>query len=223
MNAKPFTFAIAAVLILGIGLGGSFVAGVALGRTQVEPEQQISFPIAPSAQARTEEAAQSGQVDEAQLQQFRQRVQSGQATEEEMRRFRAQFQSSAATGEVPNAAAAGAMTSTPGGTGAVAGPGRGGLGALFRGTDGGTFGTVKSVEGDVLTIETLEGPVPVNVTAESKLWGMSNVALAEFAVDATVVVTGARTESGEIDAASIVEMPAELLGPIGTRGITARP
>ena len=222
MNAKPFTFAIAAVLILGIGLGGSFVAGVALGRTQVEPEQQISFPIAPSAQARTEEAAQSGQVDEAQLQQFRQRVQSGQATEEEMRRFRAQFQSSAATGEVPNAAA-GAMTSTPGGTAAGIGPGRGGLGALFRGTDGGTFGTVKSVEGDVLTIETLEGPVPVNVTAGSKLWGMSNVALAEFTVDATVVVTGARTESGEIVATSVVEMPAELLGPIGAREITVGP
>ena len=87
MNARPFIFAVVAVVILGITLGGAFIAGVALGRTQAEPEPQMSFLQAPSAQGDLAAGGAGGEMSQAQIQELRQRAQSGEITPERYSKF----------------------------------------------------------------------------------------------------------------------------------------
>ena len=191
MNARPFIFAVAAVVVLGIIIGGAFIGGVAVGRTQAEPEPQISFPQAPSAQGgMAAGGAGGGQIDQAQIQQLRQRAQSGEITPEEMQQIRAQMQAG-------------------GGTGAGA-PGEAPVEAGGR-----TMGTVKSVEDGLLTVETFQGTVQVNVGADTTIQGLTEVQLSDVEVDSMAVVVGESTESGEFDASSVIVLPEGVLPGAG--------
>ena len=190
MNAKPFIFAVAAVVVLGIIIGGAFISGVALGRTQAEPEAQAAFPQAPSAQAGLA-GGSGGQVDQAQIQQLRQRAQSGEITPEEIQRIRAQ------------------IAQTGGGVGGEV------LTAAPADAGGRTMGTVKSVEDGVLTVETFQGTVTVNVGADTTIQGLTEVPLSDVEVDSMAVVVGESTESGEFDASSVIVLPEGVLPGAG--------
>ena len=75
MNARPFIFAVAAVVIMGIIIGGAFIGGVALGRTQAESEEpEMSFIQAPSAQGGVAAAGGGGELSQAQIQEIRQQI-----------------------------------------------------------------------------------------------------------------------------------------------------
>ena len=193
MNAKPFIFAVAAVVIMGIIIGGAFIAGVALGRTQAESEPQMSFIQAPSAQGGLAAGGAGGEMSQAQIQELRQRAQSGEITPEEIQQIRAQ------------------TAQTGGGVGGEV------LTAAQADASGRTIGTVKSVEDGVLTVDTFQGTVQVNVGSDTKIQGLTEVPLSEVEVDSTVVIVGERTESGEFDASSVIELPEGVLGAGGIR------
>ena len=147
MNAKPFIFAVAAVVIMGIIIGGAFIAGVALGRTQAEPEPQMSFIQAPSAQGGLAAGGAGGEMSQAQIQELRQRAQSGEITPEEIQQIRAQ------------------TAQTGGGVGGEV------LTAAQADAGGRTMGTVKSVGDGIMTVETFQGTIQVNVDADTKIQG----------------------------------------------------
>ena len=214
MNARPFIFAVVAVVILGITLGGSFIAGVALGRTQAEAEPQMPFPQAPSAQAGIA-GGSGGQLDQAQIQELRQRAQSGEISPEEMQQIRAQMQTGGGGpggATVVSGEAQTDQTQAPsGGTGQSGPPA--GLGQL--GAGGRTIGTVKSIDDGVLTVETFQGTVQVNVDADTTLQGLTKVSLSDVEVDSMAVLVGERTESGEFDASSVIVLPEGVLPGAG--------
>jgi hypothetical protein len=214
MNAKPFIFTVVAVVVVGIVLGGTFIGGVTLGRTQAETEPQPAFPQAPSAQAGLA-GGTGGQIDQAQIQQLRQRVQSGEITPEEVQRLRAQIQAG-------GAGAGGSVAGTVVVAGAEAGSGTstGGAGAVITSlADAGAraMGTVKSVEDGVLTVESFQGTVTVNVSADTKVQGLTEVSLSDVEVDLMAVVLGERTESGEFEASSVIILPEGIFPGAGLR------
>ena len=193
MNARPFIFAVAAVVIMGIIIGGAFIAGVALGRTQAEPEPQMSFIQAPSAQGGLAAGGAGGEMSQAQIQELRQRAQSGEITPEEIQQIRAQ---TAQTGGVVGGEVLTAAQADAGGR---------------------TIGTVKSVEDGVLTVETFQGTVQVNVGSDTKIQGLTEVPLSGVEVDSTAVIVGESTESGEFDASSVTVLPEGVLQSRGVR------
>ena len=192
MNAKPFILAVAAVVVLGIIIGGAFFGGVALGRTQAESEEpEMSFIQAPSAQGGLAAGGAGGEVSQAQIQELRQRAQSGEITPEENQRIRAQI---AQTG-------GGTVAGAPGAAPAEAG--------------GRVTGTVKSVKDGVMTVETFQGTVTVNVGADTTIQGLTEVPLSDVEVDSMAVVVGESTESGELDASSVIVLPEGVLPGAG--------
>ena len=194
MNAKPFIFAMASVLILGIIIGGAFIGGVALGRAQAESEEpEMSFIQAPSAQGGVAAAGGGGELSQAQIQELRQRAQSGEITPEEIQQIRAQ---TAQTGGVVGGEVLTTSQADAGGR---------------------TMGTVKSVEDGVLTVETFQGTIQVNVDSDTTVQGLTEVALSDVEVDSTAVVVGESTESGELDASSVIVLPEGILGAGGFR------
>ena len=215
MNARPFIFAVVAVVILGITLGGAFIAGVALGRTQAEPEPQMSFLQAPSAQGDLAAGGAGGEMSQAQIQELRQRAQSGEITPEQIQQIRAQTQAGGgASGgaTVVSGEAQTDQTQAPsGGTGQSGPPA--GLGQL--GAGGRTIGTVKSIDDGVLTVETFQGTVQVNIDEDTTLQGLTKVSLSDVEVDSMAVLVGERTESGEFDASSVIVLPEGVLPGAG--------
>ena len=194
MNARPFIFAVAAVVIMGIIIGGAFIGGVALGRTQAESEEpEMSFIQAPSAQGGLAAGGAGGEMSQAQIQELRQRAQSGEITPEEIQQIRAQ------------------TAQTGGGVGGEV------LTAAQADAGGRTMGTVKSVEDGVLTVETFQGTVQVNIGADTKIQGLTEVSLSNVEVDSMAVVVGESTESGELDASSVILLPEGVLGAGGFR------
>ena len=213
MSPRQFIVAIVVVVVVGIVLGGSFVAGVALGRTQFNLEL-ASFPVAPSS-SRSAVADPEGQtgaeIDAAQLQQLRQRAQSGEISQEELARLREQLgrgNAGAPTSSVLTARESAAPQQGP----------AGGFGRMFGSMDR-TVGTVSSMEDGGLIIDTLDGPVDVTVGQETEILGLAERELGDLTVGATVVVSGSRSDSGEVVATSITELPADMLGP----GVGGRP
>ena len=194
MNAKPFIFAVASVLILGIIIGGAFIGGVALGRAQAESEEpEMSFIQAPSAQGGVAAAGGGGELSQAQIQELRQRAQSGEITPEEIQQIRAQ---TAQTGGVVGGEVLTAAQADAGGR---------------------TIGMVKSVEDGVLTVETFQGTVQVNVGEDTKIQGLTEVSLSDVEVDSMAVIVGESTESGEFDASSVTVLPEGVLQSRGVR------
>jgi hypothetical protein len=203
MNAKPFIFAVAAVVVLGIIIGGAFIGGVALGRTQAESEEpEMSFIQAPSAQGGVAAAGGGGELSQAQIQEIRQQIrqqaQAGGIDPEEAQRIVSQI-------------------GPDGGTGGGAAPGTGVVITSLADAGGRTMGTVKSVEDGIMTVETFQGTIQVNVDADTKIQGLAEVPLSEVEVDSIAVVVGERTDSGEYDASSVILLPEGVLGAGGFR------
>jgi hypothetical protein len=81
MNTKSFVSLIVAVLVLGGSLGGAFVGGIALGKSQAEAATPSIAPLSAT--------DQQDQTTQEQLDDLRQRIQSGEFNPDQ---FRQQFQ-----------------------------------------------------------------------------------------------------------------------------------
>ena len=68
---------------------------------------------------------------------------------------------------------------------------------------GGTMGTIKSINGSVLTVETQEGDIQVQTTETTLVQKYMTVNVGDLQVGEQVVVSGARGEDGTITARSI--------------------
>jgi hypothetical protein len=118
--------------------------------------------------------------------------------------------SSAATGfgaftRFGGAGAAGASSSASaapaGSSGSSSFPGRGG-GGLFGG--GGTFGTIKLVDGNIVYVQTETGSiVQVTTSAATKVTASTSVPLKDLTPGETVIVEGTTKANGSVAATSI--------------------
>ena len=176
MNTKAFVLLIVAVLALGGGLGGSFAGGIALGKNQnVEAAQSITPPEPTTAP----EQQASGQANPEALSDLRQRFQSGQVSQEEIAQLREQF-----GGQLG-----------PGGGGQRFGGGGGG--------GGGLTGTIESIEGNILTVNTAQGPLQATVGTDTIIQRFAEGTLADLLEGMRVTVSGEPGEGGGLQATSI--------------------
>ncbi len=184
MTGKSFMLLIAAVVALGVSIGGAFVGGIALGKSQdAEASQVAAFPPAPSGGFPQSDG--TGEESES-LTQILQRIQSGEATREELSEFRQQFQ----------------------------GGGFGGGG--FRGGDfgSGLTGTIDAIDGNVITVDTPQGPLQATVTDETTIQTFSVGTLEDLLQGLRVTVIG-RPAEGTVEASSILLLPEGAEGFFG--------
>ncbi len=188
MTSGSFTLLIGVVVALGISIGGAFVGGIALGKSQ----------DAEAAQATPEVPAPSGGfglsdgADVASLDLLRQRIQSGDATPEELAQLRQGFQSGQGFGG-----------QRFGGQG-FGGQGFGGQ--RFSGR-GGLSGTIEKIEGNTITVNTPQGPLQAAVEADTIIQMFAVGTLADLLEGVQVTVFGQRGEDGAVQARSILLVP----------------
>ena len=82
MSTKAFISLMVAVLVLGIVVGGSFLGGLVIGKSQ---EADAAASVTPVPQG-------SGLTNELTLGRLRERIQSGQLSQEDLTQLRQQFQ-----------------------------------------------------------------------------------------------------------------------------------
>lgn len=68
---------------------------------------------------------------------------------------------------------------------------------------GGTMGTIESIEGDTVVIETQQGTVRVRTTDTTLIQKLTSVSVKELVAGEQVVVSGSRNDDGSITARSI--------------------
>ncbi len=184
MTRSSFTLLIGVVVALGISIGGAFVGGIALGKSQdAEAAQATPEVPAPSGGFRQPDGA-----DAASLDQLRQRIQSGDATPEELAQLRQQGQFG----------------------GGGFGGGRLGGGDFGRGLTG----TIDAVDGNVITVDTPQGPLQATVTDETTIQVFSEGSLADLLEGLRVTVIGQR-QDGAVEASAILLLPQEGEGFFG--------
>ena len=78
MSNRPFIVALIAVVILGVGFGGSFAGGFAIGRGQQDAPSTPTSTLTAPQRSQQGDAVPLQQVDPAQLDRFRQAAQNRQ-------------------------------------------------------------------------------------------------------------------------------------------------
>ncbi len=184
MTSRSFTLLISVVVALGVSIGGAFVGGIALGKSQ-EAEAAQNGPLARPTSSLG--GPSSEQSDGASLEQFRQRIQSGQATSEELAQLRQSFQSGQ-------------------GFGGQRFGGQGFGGQRFSGR-GGLSGTIEKIEGNTITVNTPQGPLQAAVEADTIIQIFAVGTLADLLEGVRVTVFGQRGEDGAVQARSILLVP----------------
>ena len=113
-----------------------------------------------------------------------------------------------------------------GGRGGFGGPGGGGGGGGFGGGGGGFggrggggaggiggatafAGTIESIEGNTLTVNTAQGPLPISVVASTSIRMTSEGSLSDLEIGMLVAVGGQPGEDGVIEAATISVLPGD--------------
>ena len=211
-NTKAFVVLVVLTLVFVGVVGGAFYGGTVVGKNQAEESAAADAPALPegaaAAFAQFRQQAQSGQVDQAAAQ-LRQQIrgQLGQGG--------GQAATGAAQGGGPaggtgaGGAAGGAASAAGAGAGAAGGVGAGGagFGGFAAGLGGGAFGTITSVEGSELKIETPAGVVTVKLTEETTLREISDVSVEELSTGIRLTIAGTRDDSGTIEARTITIIP----------------
>ena len=226
--SNPFLAMLAVALVLGVALGGAFVGGVVLGRSQAGDADQANRPERLPPSVGTSFAGQPGDGGAGQARQGfgppgQQRPQGGPGTAQG-----SQGNADDGAGEPnPSDTDGGAATGTvrpeqdpssgqaeprqeltdganPGSQGGgqvqgVAGPsGRGSTGGA------GIGGTIESVDGERLTITTPQGPVNVVAGAQARIVSFSEAVLQDLSPGIQVRVLGAAVADGDVQAESIL-------------------
>ena len=187
MSTKAFG---ALRLVFGGGLGGSFVAGLTVGKGQEAEAAPIVVPTLPapsSAAARPSAAPGTDGVD---LSNLRERAQSGELSQDELTTLREQFQS---------------QFGGAGGTGG--GGGFGGTGGGFGGGSPALTGTITTVEGNVLTLNTSQGRLEVSVGEDATIRQTTEATIADLTDGIRITVFGQRGDDGVVAATTIQVVP----------------
>ena len=184
MNNKFFMGVVGAVLLTVVGVGGAFAGGVAYGRGQ--EDTVVTTPDLPSPSG-TQAQFQGGQIAPEGFADLRARLQSGGATSPDLDRLRQQF-----------AGQAGGFGQGGGGFG-------GGGNLRFGG--GGINGTIESIEGDTITVNTAQGPLQVTLSEDTTINSIVEVESSVLTLDTRIAVNGQRNEAGVIEATSITITP----------------
>lgn len=129
-------------------------------------------------------AGGQGRPNQDQLNELRQRFQSGEASPEELAQLRQRFQGQGAPG---------------------AGPGGFGDGA-------GLTGTIESVDGSEVTVNTSQGPLPVSVVDSTTIQMLTQATIEELEIGLQVAVVGEQRDDGTITASAIIVSPQGLDG-----------
>ena len=136
MSTKAFISLVVGVLVLGAVIAGSFLGGLAIGKNQ---EAEAAAAIAPVPQAPTLATQPSEETAGQNLAQLREQLQSGELTQEDLAQLRRQF-----------------LDAGSGGFGG----GRPRGGSVGFGGRRGLTGTIESVEGATVTLNTSGGHAP---------------------------------------------------------------
>ena len=226
--SKPFLAMLAVALVLGVALGGAFVGGVALGRSQGGDGEQANRPerLAPSTGGQS--AGQPGDGGTGQGRQGfgppgQQRSQGGPGTIQ-----RSQGNAGdGAGGPRPSGTDGGTDTGTvrpeqaPSGRQAEprqgqpdeantvsqgGAQGQGAPGPSGRGSTGGAGigGTIESVDGERLSVTTPQGPVNVVAGTEASIVRFSDATLQDLGPGVQVRILGAAGTDGDVQAESIL-------------------
>ena len=183
-------------------MGGSFVAGLTVGKGQEAEAASIVVPTLPapsSASARPSSAASTDGLDLADL---RQRVQSGELSQDELTTLREQFQSQ--------------FGGAAGRTGQF-----GGAGGRLGGGGPVLVGTITAIEGDVLTLATAQGPLEVSLGEDVTIRQTVDATVADLVDGTRVTVVGERGDDGVVAANTIQVIPEGVdftAGGFGGRG-----
>ena len=177
---KGFMILLGGMLVFGLALGGAFVAGTIVGGG----DEEATAATTPSIPAPTT----GGQTDGGQSlrQELAAQIQSGQLTPQDIARLRQQFAGGAAGG------------------GAGAGAGAGGGGFLAGRA---VQGTIEGIEGNVITLNTFQGPIQVTVASEATIQVTKTGVIGDLSNGMTVAVTGERSEDGSFTAENVIGLP----------------
>lgn len=118
----------------------------------------------------------------------------GQLSQEDLTQFRQQFQGQFGQER-------GAISGGVGGRGAFGGRTAGGSGS------GGLSGTIESVDGNTIMVNTDQGSLPVAVGEDTTIQKTVEVTLADLTEGTRVSIVGARNESGDVEARAIIVIP----------------
>lgn len=77
-------------------------------------------------------------------------------------------------------------------------------GASGRGFGGGTIGTIKTIDSNVITLSTAEDVTTVNVSADTLIQQLQAISLADLAVGMRLRITGERDKNGNLTAVQIM-------------------
>ena len=240
-NTKAFIVLVALTLVFVGVVGGAFFGGTIVGKNQAEDSAAVDAPALPegaaAAFAQFRQQAQSGQANQA-AEQLRQQIRGqlgqggGQAAAGAAQRGGGGAASGGADGGAgTSAAASGGAAGAAGtagagtGTGTGAAPARAAFGAggaggfaAAAGFGGGVFGTLTSVEGSELRIETPNGVVTVKLSEDTTLREISDVSVDDLETGIRITVAGTRDDSGTMEARTITIIP-EGVGFGGGQGI----
>ncbi len=223
-NTKAFIVLVALTLVFVGVVAGAFFGGTVVGKSQAEDSAAADAPAVPEGLPEGAAAA---------FAQFRQQAQSGQgnqAAERLRQQIRGQLGQGgagtgggqAATGAAGGAAGgAGTAAAASGGAAGAAGAGasggaaagRAGFGggaggfAAVAGFGGGVFGTLTSVEGSELKIETPTGVVTVKLGENTTLREISEISADDLETGVLITIAGTRDDSGTMEARSITIIP----------------
>ena len=176
MNTSAFMLSLVGVLALGGALGGAFVGGIALGKSQ-EPEAAESAFGLRSTSGSDQPSSEQPSLES--LAQLRQRLQSGELSPEELAQVQEQFQ-----------------------------------GRFGQDGDGFTpgnalAGTIGKVDGNVITINTAQGPLRATIAEGTTVQTTTEVPLADLLEGMRITVSGEPGDGGTIQATSIFVLPED--------------
>jgi hypothetical protein len=189
---------LAVFVVLGVSLGGAFVGGVALGKSQGDDSADVNSGALAGSSLQQQATDQSGQVFQRgsaspeDLASLRERFQSGELGSEELAQIRQRFQSE---------------EDTPDELSQIRqqfGQGSGGRGALT--------GTVNDVEGNTMTVETAQGPLRATINDETVLQKLAVIEPDDLQAGAQVAVIGQPGEDGLVVARLVFITPEGAAG-----------
>ena len=178
MSTKSFVWVLIGVVVFGAGLGGAFIAGVAVGGG--DDSDDVAPLALPAVVASAAEQPQFGALDVGDLATLRDRIQSGDFTPEDLGQLREQF---------------------GGGQG-----GAGGFGG-FTGRGDGLSGPIERIDGNTITINTSQGSLQATISDATTITGFTTFTPEDLSTGVNVTVIGQRGEDGAVEATSIIITP----------------
>lgn len=186
---KSFVIMLVAISGLAIALGGSFLAGLSLGKNnENQPMSNLSLQ-APKLGGQTDSLP-----DGTPLQQIQSLIQSGAFTQEDFAQLRQLW------------------TTQMRGSGGALSSGSAGSGSSNSNPGNNMRGTISKLEGNIITLNTTQGDLQVHVSGDTTIRATALVEISELSNGMTLTVTGERGEDGTFKASSIFSLPEGMQG-----------